>query len=518
MKTMYTNGNIYTMEKQQPKVEAVLTENDKILAAGKRKDLQTQAERIVDLEGKTLLPAFVDSHSHLAGVANGLLQVDLSEVVCFAEVKQKILDFIKMSGLEKGKWILVKGINHGNLKEKQLPTKSFLDEITTEYPLVVQHTSGHSGVWNSAGLEELGITAQTQYPSGGRINFETGILEEAAFIEMIQKVPMPSLQALSDAFVQAQRLYASYGISTIQEGMFMAPLQGIYQMLYAEKKLFLDVVGYVDLLHDPALIDAFPKCKNQYNNHLKIGGYKVILDGSPQSKTAWTTKHYDDGTNGFGLLDDDKLFDLVAYAVKQKQQLLMHANGDAAIDQYLRVYAAVKEQFGDAVRPVLIHGQMARIDQLQMMKQLGVTPSFFAAHVYHWGDLHYEQMGAQRASQISPLHSAMLYDIPFTLHQDAPVIPPNMMETVWCAVTRKTKQGKILGGFEKITPYDAIFALTYQSANQYGEENQKGSIKAGKQADFVILDKDPMQIEPEGLRDVGVFATIKNGNTIYQIL
>ena len=141
MKTMYTNGNIYTMEKQQPKVEAVLTENDKILAVGKRKDLQTQAEHIVDLEEKTLLPAFVDSHSHLAGVANGLLQVDLSEVVCFAEVKQKILDFIKMSGLETGKWILAKGLNHGNLKEKQLPTKSFLDEITTEYPLVVQHLS-----------------------------------------------------------------------------------------------------------------------------------------------------------------------------------------------------------------------------------------------------------------------------------------------------------------------------------------------------------------------------------------
>lgn len=516
MKIMYTNGNIYSMERQYPKVEAVLIENDTILAVGKREDLQGQAQQVVDLEGTTLLPAFIDSHSHLAGVANGLLQVDLSEVVCFAEVKQKILDFIHVSHLEKGKWILAKGINHGNLKEKQLPTKAFLDEITTEYPLVVQHTSGHSGVWNSMGLQMLGITAETKSPAGGRIHFETGLLEEAAFIEMIQKVPMPSLEALTQAFVQAQHLYASYGITTIQEGMFMKPLQGIYEMLYAENKLFLDVVAYMDLLHNPELIDAFPKCKNQYDRHLKVGGYKIILDGSPQSKTAWTTKPYNDGTSGFPLLEDKTLFDLVAHAVKEKQQLLMHGNGDAAIDQYLRVYEAVKMQFGGAVRPVLVHGQMARTDQLETMKRLEVTPSFFAAHVYHWGDLHSEQMGAERAAQISPLHSAMLYDIPFTLHQDAPVILPNMMETIWCATNRKTKQGVTLGGFEKITPYDAIYAVTYQAAKQYGEEQHKGSIKAGKKADFVILEKDPLQEEQQKLCDIAVLATMKNGLEIYK--
>lgn len=150
--TLYTGGTIYTMEPGVSVAEAVLVENGRIQAVGKRTELEKDAEKVVELEGKTMLPAFIDSHSHLMGVANGMLQVDLAEASSFVEVKEQLENFIRENQVPAGKWVLAKGINHGNLKEKHLPEKAFLDGITEEHPLLIQHTSGHSGVLNSMGL------------------------------------------------------------------------------------------------------------------------------------------------------------------------------------------------------------------------------------------------------------------------------------------------------------------------------------------------------------------------------
>lgn len=514
--TVYTGGTIYTLEPGVSTTEAVLVQNGRIQAIGKRAELEKHGQRIVDLKGKTMLPAFIDSHSHLMGVANGLLQVDLTEAASFDQVKEKIQRFIQENQVPKGKWVLAKGINHGVLQEKRLPEKAFLDEITAEHPLVVQHTTGHSGVLNSKGLEVLDITAQTPDPDGGHIDFATGLLEENAFIQNMERFPLPTGAELMAAFEKAQRLYAANGITTVQEGMFVEQIRDIYTMLYQQNRLWLDVVAYMDLKNNPELIDAFPSCKGKYDRHLKVGGYKVLLDGSPQSRTAWVTKPYADGTSGYPMLSDEELEPLVERAVREQQQLLMHANGDAATDQYLWVYEKVMKKWGPGIRPVLIHGQIVRYDQVREMARLGVTPSFFLAHVYHWGDVHLENLGMERARRISPVREALENQIPFTLHQDAPVIPPNMMETLWCAVNRKTKNGVVLGGEQKLSVYQALQAITVNAAKQYGEEQEKGTIAAGKRADFVILDKDPLKAELEEIRRIQVKMTVKDGQTIYQ--
>lgn len=514
--TVYTGGTIYTLEPGVSTTEAVLVQNGRIQAIGKRAELEKHGQRIVDLKGKTMLPAFIDSHSHLMGVANGLLQVDLTEAASFDQVKEKIQRFIRENQVPKGKWVLAKGINHGVLQEKRLPEKAFLDEITAQHPLVVQHTTGHSGVLNSKGLEVLDITAQTPDPDGGHIDFATGLLEENAFIQNMERFPLPTGAELMAAFEKAQRLYAANGITTVQEGMFVEQIRDIYTMLYQQNRLWLDVVAYMDLKNNPELIDAFPSCKGKYDRHLKVGGYKVLLDGSPQSRTAWVTKPYADGTSGYPMLSDEELEPLVERAVREQQQLLMHANGDAATDQYLRVYEKVMKKWGPGIRPVLIHGQIMRYDQVREMARLGVTPSFFLAHVYHWGDVHLENLGMERARRISPVREALENQIPFTLHQDAPVIPPNMMETLWCAVNRKTKNGVVLGGEQKLSVYQALQAITVNAAKQYGEEQEKGTIAAGKRADFVILDKDPLKAELEEIRRIQVKMTVKDGQTIYQ--
>lgn len=514
--TVYTGGTIYTLEPGVSTTETVLVQNGRIQAIGKRAELEKHGQRIVDLKGKTMLPAFIDSHSHLMGVANGLLQVDLTEAASFDQVKEKIQRFIRENQVPKGKWVLAKGIDHGVLQEKRLPEKAFLDEITAQHPLVVQHTTGHSGVLNSKGLEVLGITAQTPDPDGGHIDFATGLLEENAFIQNMERFPLPTGAELMAAFEKAQRLYAANGITTVQEGMFVEQIRDIYTMLYQQNRLWLDVVAYMDLKNNPELIDTFPSCKGKYDCHLKVGGYKVLLDGSPQSRTAWVTKPYADGTSGYPMLSDEELEPLVERAVREQQQLLMHANGDAATDQYLRVYEKVMKKWGPGIRPVLIHGQIMRYDQVREMARLGVTPSFFLAHVYHWGDVHLENLGMERARRISPVREALENQIPFTLHQDAPVIPPNMMETLWCAVNRKTKSGVVLGGEQKLSVYQALQAITVNAAKQYGEEQEKGTIAAGKRADFVILDKDPLKAELEEIRRIQVKMTVKDGQTIYQ--
>ena len=514
--TLYTGGTIYTMEPGVSVAEAVLVENGRIQAVGKRTELEKDAEKVVDLEGKTMLPAFIDSHSHLMGVANGMLQVDLAEASSFAELKERIENFIRENQVPPGKWVLAKGINHGNLKEKHLPEKAFLDGITEEHPLLIQHTSGHSGVLNSMGLAELGITDKTPDPDGGRIDFAAGLLEENALIQNMDKFPLPTGAELISSFEKAQHLYASKGITTVQEGMFVEQIKGIYAMLYEQNRLWLDVVAYMDLKNSPELIDAFPSCKGTYDHHLKVGGYKALLDGSPQSKTAWVTKPYTDGTKGYPMYSDEELEPLVERAVREQQQLLMHANGDAAADQYLRVYEKVTKKWGPGIRPVLIHGQIMRYDQVEEMARLGITPSFFLAHVYHWGDVHMENLGIERARRISPVRDAKENQISFTLHQDSPVILPDMMETVWCAVNRKTKNGVVLGGEQKLSVYEALQAITINAAKQYGEEQEKGTIAPSKRADFVVLDKDPMTAEPNDIRNIQVMMTVKDGQTIYQ--
>ena len=277
-KRLYTNGTIVTMERAYPTAEAVLTEGKYILAVGRRDALEKEADHIVNLNGKTMLPSFLDSHGHLMGVASGMLQADVSNAHSFAEIAEQIQRFLRQNAPREGQWVVATGADHGIMQEGRLPSKRFLDRITAAYPLVLQHISGHSGVFNSKGLAVLGITVESQSPAGGTIDYENGLLEENAFLQALEHIPLPDQNALLAAFGQAQRYYASYGITTAQEGMFVKQIHDIYQELYQREQLWMDVVAYVDLKNDPEGVDAFPHCRGKYHHHFRIGGYKVLLD------------------------------------------------------------------------------------------------------------------------------------------------------------------------------------------------------------------------------------------------
>lgn len=510
MKTIYTHGTIITLDDISG--DSLVEENGKIINIGSFKDVYEEGMKVIDLKGKTLMPAFIDAHSHLSGYAMGFLQVPLDDCQSITDIQNKIIDFIKKNHLHNTQFVNCKGYNQENLKEKKHITKEELDNISSTIPIVIQHYTGHCGVMNSAALKQLCIDEKTQSPSGGKINFQDGFLEENAYTLYIQKIPMPSIESLKKAYKKAQNCYASYGITTLQDGMIVDELKDIYQELVQSDSFFLDVIGYPGF-NANHFIEMFKDYKKCYNHHFKIGGYKTFLDGSPQNKTAWTIDPYVDGTYGYPTLRDDELENLLKKAIQEDMQVLVHCNGDQAIQHYIDQYKRIHKQ---DIRPVIIHAQMMRPEQMNAARDLHMIASFFLAHVYYLGDIHKRNMGQQRAQTISPLHSALEHQLLFTMHTDAPVIQPNMIETIHIAVHRKTQSGDVLGEKECIQPLDAIKALTIHAAYQYFEENTKGSLKVGKNADMIILSDNPLTIDKQLIKDIQVLTTIKDGIIIYQ--
>lgn len=523
MRKIYGNGTILTMEGGH-EAEAVLTEDGLILKTGTRRELSEQAAKAeyVDLKGATMLPAFLDTHSHFFAAANAMLQVSLEDTVTLEDIEERIHHFIKENRLEKESWIIAKGYDHNILPEAKHPPLSFLDQIAPEHLLVLQHKSGHMGLFNSRVLKTFDITEETLAPQGGLIGKEngklTGYMEENAFLFYQQKIPMPNAETLLKACDSVQNKYASHGITTVQEGMMVNQILPIYRQLTKSGMLKLDIIGYPDQNSIGTYINTFPQSIKKYHGHFKIGGLKIFLDGSPQGRTAWmrTPYEHDNHYYGYGTMTDSEVFDALKQSGELKIQLLAHCNGDRAAQQYIDAVQKAMNRGYALRRPVMIHAQLLGTDQLKQLQACGIIPSYFAAHIYHWGDTHIKNFGRKRAEKISPLASSLNRGIPFTLHQDTPVIEPDMLESVWCAVVRRTKNGQILGAEERIDVKEALKAITINAAYQYFEEDTKGSIRPGKNADFVVLSQNPLKIPPDHIRDIQILATIKRDEFIYQ--
>ena len=291
-----------------------------------------------------------------------------------------------------------------------------------------------------------------------------------------------------------------------------------YQLLSDKKLLKLDLAAYSGTASWPTVKRTLPRHLGQYQNRLKIAGLKIFLDGSPQGRTAWMRRPYI-GTDfcGYPTMTDQAVLEAFALAARENTQILAHVNGDGAAAQYLRCLKEAEEAFPalKTLRPVIIHGQLMGLDQLPLAARLGAVISFFVAHVYYWGDTHIENLGMERAAQISPASSALKAGIPVTFHQDSPVIQPDMLETIWCAVCRTARSGTVLGKEEALPPLEALKSVTIRAAWQYGEENQKGSLAPGKYADLVILSQNPLAIAPEKIPSIQVLETYKEGRCIW---
>ena len=537
--TIYFGGDILTMSGDSPEyVEAVLIENDKITFVGeleKAKTIASKNYKEIDLKGKTLVPGFIDGHCHFANfgaqaVGGQLLaspDANVDDIDTLIKVMQtwNTPENRALTG-----WVFGTGFDDSVLKEKRFPTKHDLDKVSTEYPVIATHISGHFAVVNSKGLEKLGIDANTKNPGGGIIRREkgsnepNGVLEELAAIPYMLEAISPKSQESSIEFFEAgQNMALSYGFTTAQEGRAMQNHEFLAAMAEANK-LKIDVVSYIDYL----FVDQYMNTKwnnSSYTNRYRIGGMKVTLDGSPQGRTAWRTQPYalpPDGMhkdyNGYpAISNDDTLTTIYEKAFKNKWQILSHANGDAAVDQLIRTLKPLKEKYGnDNRRDVIIHGQYIREDQLDEAKNMDMIASLFPLHTFYWGDWHRELIGDSLGNKISPVRTALNKNIKITIHTDAPVALPNLMRVVWTAVNRTSRSGAVIGENERLTPYEAMKAITIWSAYQHFEENLKGSLEPNKLADIVILNNNPLKVKADKIKDIEVIETIKEGITVFK--
>jgi predicted amidohydrolase YtcJ len=251
---------------------------------------------------------------------------------------------------------------------------------------------------------------------------------------------------------------------------------------------------------------------------------KLTLDGSPQGRTAWRTQPYlippdgaKDGYLGYPAIPNDSVVSSIyEKGLKNNWQILTHGNGDAAIDQMIRTLRPLTRKYGNQDRRnVLIHGQYVREDQLDSLKQLDVIASLFPLHTFYWGDWHKQIIGDSLGNKISPTRTALNKGLKLTIHTDAPVALPNLMRMVGISVERKSRSGQEIGPEERLTPYEAMQAITIWSAYQHFEEDSKGTLEAGKLADLVVLDKNPVKVEPQEIKDIEVMETIKEGETVF---
>ncbi len=518
--TLYFGGPILTLEEPRY-AQALLVRDGRIAFVGERaaaEGLAGPGTRRVDLEGRALLPAFVDAHSHLLACAYARLQVPLGECASWADILRKLSAHVRDRALPPGEWVKGTGYDPNALKEGAPPDRFCLDAACPQNPVVIQHASGHSGVFSTLALERLGVledgSAALERDSGGKL---TGRGEEAAFLALLGRVPLEGMEQVLSAFQAAQEEYASHGIATAQEGLLNAALAPAYEEILHRGLLKLDVEAYVPPEEFAGLRERFSALQQTAPGRFRLAGEKIFLDGSPQSRTAWMREPYlgGGGEVGVSAMTDGQVEKAMAQAMDRGVQLLTHCNGDRAAEQYLTVLERV-ERGRELYRPVLIHAQLLGRDQLEQVKRLHVIPSFFLAHVYHWGEAHMGNLGLERARAISPAGSALKWDIPFTFHQDSPVLPPDMVETLWCACVRRTRAGRVLGPEERVPVEAALRAVTWNGAFQYGMEGEKGSLRAGKRADLVLLSGDPLDTRPEELKNLQVLETVKDGRSIWR--
>ena len=515
-------------QKAQPLSIAI--KNKKIIWVGSHKNAKNIQGKHIDFGDQAILPGFIDAHGHASYLAFATQVANLASppvggINTIKELQAELRKFIEESNLQPGEWVMGLGYDDSLLSEQRHPTKEDLDAVSTEHPIYLIHVSAHLGAANSLALSLANINTETKDPPGGKIrryqnsSEPNGVFEETAAYPL-QQLAMSAYKDPIGSVKSAMEIYAKNGITTAQDGASSKETIGLMQAADAQGKINLDIISY-PIGQNGLLKEIDTLSFGSYTGRLKIGGIKLILDGSPQGKTAYLTEPYykpphseSDSYKGYPLIPQSEVSKWVKEYAELKIPIMAHANGDAAADMLIE---AVKQaNMNSDHRTIMIHAQTVREDQLDQMKELKIIPSYFSTHTFYWGDWHRDSVfGEERAMRISPTKSSLDRNMPFTVHNDAPVVPPDMIRLLWSTTNRKTRSGKVLGEEQKISIYAALEAMTINAAYQHFEDDIKGTIEVGKQADLVVLSEDPLSIHPKKLLNLKVVATYSKGTEIF---
>lgn len=535
--TVYVNGDILTMQGDAPHyVEAIVVQDDKITFAGDKNQALILAgpnPTLYDLKGHTLMPGFIDSWGHFALVAQNTLGVNLGY---FAKnppnTKAQAIHKLLSEGKPFNGWILSSGYSEAMLSDGGLSLAD-LDKAFPNQPLLIQNISTLTGQVNSAGLKKLGITKSTKAVSGfipvdPKTGELTGELIGMPFMEaVVNAVGKYSQDITFDTYRKAEQIYLSNGFTTAQS--YESTVDDISKMRTAvqEKIIAIDLIALPTYDVVDTLLKSNPNFKfGAYNNNdrgFKVAGIMVPTDGAPQLRLAYFTKPFlDTGSfskdwRGFPYNSQSMVDHYVKLAYEKNIQYFGYSNGDAGIDMTLAaLQKAIKETgITENRRTVISHSFFAREDQLAQYRDHNIMAITLPNHIWLYGDVYLKILGEERAKNISPLRSADRLGVKIGIHNDTPSSGPNVLFSVWSAVNRKTFTGITLGEEQRIDAYKALQGFTVNAAYQYKEELSKGTIAKGMLADLVELDRNPLKVDPDEIKNIRVLQTIKHGKRLY---
>ena len=526
-----SNKVILMIGVEQAQPLSIAIKNKKIAWIGSHQDAKNFQGEHINFGNQAVLPGFIDAHGHASYLAfatqvANIASPPVGKINNIQDLQTELKNFIQDSDLQPGEWVMGLGYDDSLLAEQRHPTKDDLDEVTTEHPIYLIHVSAHLGAANSLGLSLANINSKTEDPPGGKIRRYENSLEPNGVFEETAAYPLQQLamSAYKDPIGSVRKaidIYARNGITTAQDGASSLETIGLMQAADAQSMIDIDVISYP--IGQNGLDENLDAVKfGSYEGRVKVGGIKLILDGSPQGKTAYLTEPYykpphneSKSYKGYPLIPQTEVSEWVKKYADLNIPIMAHANGDAAADMLIQ--AVKNAEIESDHRTIMIHAQTVREDQLDLMKELEIIPSYFSTHTFYWGDWHRDSVfGVDRAMRISPTKSTLNRDMPFTVHNDAPVVPPDMIRLLWSSTNRITRSGKILGDQQKISTYDALKAMTLNAAYQHFEDDIKGSIEVGKLADLVVLSEDPLAMPAASLLNLKVIATYSHGKEIFK--
>ncbi len=551
---IFLGGDILTMDDANPHAEALAVQGDKIVAVGSRDEvMQWKGDdtEVIDLGGKTLMPSFIDAHGHFMNAPRVITWANVSSppvgpVESIPDIIHVLEERVTKTKPAPSEWIVGYGYDANGLEEGREATRDDLDPHFPDNPVLLIHVSNHGAVLNSAGFAVFDMAADTPTPPGGLIARQegsqepAGLVMETAFMPIFAQIPQPTEEELLDLLKPAQMIYAAKGVTTLTEGATHAHELAFLRKAAAQKRFFLDIVSqplgmggelykafaeYIVVGDDqePEVVGNPEYEFGSYQDRLKLSGVKLIVDGSPQGKTAFWTEPLltpgpagEENWRGAPLLPPETLNQTYKAVSERNIPVYTHANGDAAIDMVIEAAEATGVTAADDRRNVVVHSQFMRPEQLDDYVRLGLIPSFFTVHTFFWGDVHLENQGQERAFFLSPMKSAQEKGIRFSNHNDFMVTPVDPMFMIWSAVHRISRNGVVIGPDQRVDVWTALKALTLDAAYQNFEEDTKGSLEPGKLADLVILSANPLKVDPMTIRDITVEETFKEGKTIYR--
>lgn len=539
MELIFINGNIVTMDINQPKVEALYIKDDKITAIGSNSSIleyKGDNTRVIDLEGKLMVPGFNDSHMHLLNYGYSLLNANLVGVTSIEEMINRVSEFVKENNIDSTTIIKGRGWNHDYFTVKKFPTRYDLDRISTTQPVIMTRACGHVTIVNSKALEMAGVTKDTPQVEGGKFDIDEngeplGIFRENALDLIYRKVPEPSIEEIKKMIIAAANKANKAGLTSIQTDDLLAVTDDDYRKVLRAYKELREEGNLTVRINEQCLfnnINTYKRfLKDGYNTgagdeFFKIGPLKLLADGSLGARTAYLSKPYNDdpSTQGIPVFTQQELDEFIITAQKNNMQAAVHCIGDGAMYMTFESYEKAQAEFPrENARNSIVHCQITDNALLDKYRDLSIIAHIQPIFLDY--DLHIveDRVGVERAKTTYNWKSLIDRGVHIACGSDCPVENLDVIPGIYCAVTRKDLKGYPENGWlpdQKLTVYEALHGFTIGAAYASFEEDIKGSIVVGKLADLTVLSGDIFSIPEDNIMDVKVDMTFLGGKLVYK--